>query len=662
MNSEDLNSLKLAVEKIKTLSAVFEKIDQVTSLISAFTSDETKQALVQSVIDNIDDIKAVMATSENIDTIAADLIKGNYLGNRKIDIDLSLNKSTSDATVSYSKATIVLTDGTQLAMPFLSGEAVLELTSHNDIRNYIIAHTLWASVQYTECTVEEATSTTNTLIRFRDADGHSSNIERIELAVYSGTALDAKPSYFWANSTSALQTIANRVGDIIALGNDIDKIVELSQNIDELTELQNALTSLLALHTNLTELLKSSTYAQTASTKAGEASVSATSAASSAQTASDKATLASQKADIATQKANEIKAITVQSTTGAAGSQAQASYNSADGKLSFVIPQGLKGDRGEAFKVSAIGLFSVRVDYDTQPKDFSFFATDTSMIYFKNSDTSADWSAGVPFGKGDKGDTGETGDGISSLAFVSSTLGTVAGRAGATDTYRITMTSGGTFDFNVYNGNEPDVTQSYVDNLINGINNALSEKASIEAVNNALQALDDDKADKSTTLGGYGITNAYTKSETESLVSNSNKPCFSATRLNASQALSTGVWTRVQLNSKEFDLTNAYDNTTNYRFQPDVAGYYHLDWCVAFDGTKTRCITVINKNGALLKYGNNFSMSSNTDTVSSSGSCIVYLNGTTDYIDLYAYAVGSSLLIALASSPLTFLSGHFIRS
>lgn len=483
-----MDKFTAANQKIVLVDEVLASIDEVVALISAFTTDETKQALVQSVIDNIDDIKAVMATSANIDTIATDLIKGNYLGNRKIDIDLSLNKSAIDATVSYSKATIVLTDGTQLSIPFLSGEAVLELTSHNDIRNYIISHALWANVQYTECTVEEATSTTNTLIRFRDADGHSSNVERVELTVYSGTALDAKPSYFWANSTSALQTIANRVGDIIALGNDIDKIVALSQNIDELSELQNAIAPLLALHANLTELLKSSTYAQTASEKAGEASQSAISASNSAQIASDKAQIASDKATIATQKANEIKAITVQSTTGAAGSQVQVSYNPADGKFSFVIPQGLKGDRGEAFKVSAQGLLSERANYNTQPKDFSFFATDTSMVYFKNSDTSGDWSNGVSFGKGDKGDKGDTGNGISSLSFVSSNLGVVAGIAGATDTYRITMTSGNTHDFIVYNGANTDVNKEYVDN-------ALALKANSEDVSALLQSIDDKKAD-----------------------------------------------------------------------------------------------------------------------------------------------------------------------
>ncbi|NCB79633.1 MAG: hypothetical protein EOM41_06670, partial [Bacilli bacterium] len=247
----NLYALKLASEKVEQIQGTLDSIDKVVSLISAFTTDEAKQTLMQGVINNIEDIKAVMATSENIDTIASDLIKGNYLGNRKIDIDLNLNKNSVDAVVSYFQADIILSDGTKLAMPFLSGEAVLELTSHNDIRNYIVNHPLWASVQYTECTVEEATSTSNTLIRFRDADGHSSNIDRIELSVYSGTALNAKPRYFWANSTSALQSIANRVGDVIALGNDIDKIVSLSQRIDELSTLQGALTNLMELHENL---------------------------------------------------------------------------------------------------------------------------------------------------------------------------------------------------------------------------------------------------------------------------------------------------------------------------------------------------------------------------------------------------------------------------
>jgi hypothetical protein len=348
--------------------------------------------------------------------------------------------------------------GELISIPFLSGNSVLELTSHNDIRNYIVNDDLWAGIQYTECTVEESTDTTPTLIRFRDADGHSSNIERVELTVYSGTAQDIKPVYFWAQTTSALQTIANRVGDIIALGNNISNVVELSQRIDELNELQAELTNLLEIHSNLAEILEADTNAGIATTKAAEALASKIAALQALRDATTQATIATNQAIIATNKANEIKSITTQTATGAAGSLAQVSYNSTDGKLSFVIPQGLKGDRGEAFSVNAMGTFAQRIGYDAQPINFSYFATDMSLIYFKQSATSGDWSTGIPFGKGDKGDIGLTGNGIATIVRISGT-----GAAGSADTYRITYTDGGTFDFTVWNGTESDVDKAYVD-------------------------------------------------------------------------------------------------------------------------------------------------------------------------------------------------------
>ena len=419
---ENVNKLSLNLDTIVTANSIFD-------------------ASVLPVLQEVADI--------DLQEVTEDFKKGNYLGNRKIDIDLSLNKLTPASIVSYSRADITLASGSIVSIPFLSGDSVLELTSHNDIRNYIVNDALWAGIQYTECTVEEATDTTPTLIRFRDADGHSSNIERVELTVYSGTAKDIKPVYFWAQTTSALQTIANRVGDIIALGNNIGNVIELSQRIDELNELQAELTSLLAIHANLAEILEADTNAGIATTKAAEALASKTAALQALSDATTQATIATNQAIIATNKANEIKSITTQTTTGAAGSLAQVSYNSTDGKLSFVIPQGLKGDRGEAFSVNAMGTFAQRTGYDAQPINFSYFATDMSLIYFKQSATSGDWSVGIPFGKGDKGDTGDTGNGISTIARISGT-----GAAGSADTYRITYTSGGTFDFTVWNGTE----------------------------------------------------------------------------------------------------------------------------------------------------------------------------------------------------------------
>ena len=77
-----MDKFTAANQKIVLVDEVLASIDEVVALISAFTKDETKQALVQSVIDNIDDIKAVMATSANIDTIATDLaiVTGKQIG------------------------------------------------------------------------------------------------------------------------------------------------------------------------------------------------------------------------------------------------------------------------------------------------------------------------------------------------------------------------------------------------------------------------------------------------------------------------------------------------------------------------------------------------------------------------------------------------------
>ena len=52
-------------------------------------------------------------------------------------------------------------------------------------------------------------------------------------------------------------------------------------------------------------------------------------------------------------------------------------------------------------------------------------------------------------------------------------------------------------------------------------------------------------------------------------------PAFEA-YLSSSQSVSDNVQTKVQIDTKVFDTNNAYDNSTNYRFTPGVAGKYFL--------------------------------------------------------------------------------------
>ena len=177
------------------------------------------------------------------------------------------------------------------------------------------------------------------------------------------------------------------------------------------------------------------------------------SAAQSAGTSSANANAAAASALTATTKSNEIKGITAQANTLTSGSLATVSYNSTDGKFTFGIPTGPKGDKGDSFTVNAVGLTTGRSVYDTQSTGFSYLDVSLALIYFKLSSISGNWSVGSPFGKGDTGANGANGTGITNIAFVSTTDSSgLASVAGAKDTYRITLSNSTTYDFAVKNG------------------------------------------------------------------------------------------------------------------------------------------------------------------------------------------------------------------
>lgn len=121
-----------------------------------------------------------------------------------------------------------------------------------------------------------------------------------------------------------------------------------------------------------------------------------------------------------------------------------------------------------------------------------------------------------------------------------------------------------------------------------------------------------------------------------------NGPAFSAYALN-SQSIATGTWTKIVINTEEFDTNSNYDSTTNYRFTPTVAGYYQISGSAAVaPATSTGfSINSIYKNGSEFKRGTACSM--NTFGNGNSVSALIYFNGSTDYVELYViHNYGSS--------------------
>ena len=71
--------------------------------------------------------------------------------------------------------------------------------------------------------------------------------------------------------------------------------------------------------------------------------------------------------------------------------------------------KGDKGEKGDPFKIDYIGdSIDTRAQYDDSPEGTSYLNTADGCIYFKQSDSSGDWSAAVPF-KGSDGKDGEPG-------------------------------------------------------------------------------------------------------------------------------------------------------------------------------------------------------------------------------------------------------------
>jgi hypothetical protein len=140
----------------------------------------------------------------------------------------------------------------------------------------------------------------------------------------------------------------------------------------------------------------------------------------------------------------------------------------------------------------------------------------------------------------------------------------------------------------------------------------------------------------------------------------------SATALSgpAFRAYATGTTTitnntpaRVTLAAEDFDTSNCFASS---RFTPNVAGYYHFNFAIRMENALAGN-ALLYRSGAVVTAGSH----GQSGTYGSSGSDLIYLNGTTDYVELWAVhyqGTGNvTTMTVTASSTGTFLSGFLVR-
>lgn len=142
-----------------------------------------------------------------------------------------------------------------------------------------------------------------------------------------------------------------------------------------------------------------------------------------------------------------------------------------------------------------------------------------------------------------------------------------------------------------------------------------------------------------------------------------NGPAFSAYRA-ASQTVTTGTYTKVACDTEEFDTNSNYDPTTNYRFTPTVAGYYQVNGQINIYAASgmTRAFVGVYKNGSIAKWGTDITLPSNISGLRAHVSSLIYCNGTTDYVELYCYIVGSGTLILSAGTSDNYFQAALSRA
>jgi hypothetical protein len=109
--------------------------------------------------------------------------------------------------------------------------------------------------------------------------------------------------------------------------------------------------------------------------------------------------------------------------------------------------------------------------------------------------------------------------------------------------------------------------------------------------------------------------------------------------LSSNQTVTSGVVTKVQCNTEEYDLGSNYDNATNYRFTPTTAGIYQINALIQANGSSGTTIWIY-KNGSTIREGSRTAGAGAPMGFSTQ----VTMNGSTDYIEFFAQVASGTTI------------------
>lgn len=137
-----------------------------------------------------------------------------------------------------------------------------------------------------------------------------------------------------------------------------------------------------------------------------------------------------------------------------------------------------------------------------------------------------------------------------------------------------------------------------------------------------------------------------------------NGPAFRAYQATL-QSISDNTFTKLTLNTEVFDTNSNYDTST-YRFTPTVSGYYFISGTIYFNAANQYLTVAIYKNGSRDAHG--FQSGNGAYVYGSTATALIYLNGSTDYVELYGYQNSGTAKNTEPGATLTYFSGFLARA
>jgi hypothetical protein len=203
--------------------------------------------------------------------------------------------------------------------------------------------------------------------------------------------------------------------------------------------------------------------------------------------------------------------------------------------------------------------------------------------------------------------------------------------------------------------------QTLTNKTISGSSNTLSNIGNSALTNSTISGISLGSNLAALTIGA-GLTGTSYNGSTGVTIAVDKGPAFSAYPATSQTISSSGSQSKILFGTEEFDTASCFSSS---RFTPNVAGYYQINSTVRLDGGGPgtgECMIVIWKNGNEAKRGWNSSGTSfANDFFSMSVSGLIYLNGSTDYVEIYAQQVSGGNRTTSPYANISFFQGFLAR-